>query len=253
MTPDELMPHIPQLRRFAMLLTGHQFIGDALIERALRHLLTLPDSRPPMAVRRALFRAVRTIFDEAPVDRSVSTLKRGLIASRLLTLRPAVRQAFLLVSVEGFEPAEAAAILDLLPGEVEFLVQEASRDIAAQMLTSVLLIEDEPLIALRLESIVEGMGHSVVGVAATRTEAVAMAKRARPGLILADIQLADGSSGLEAVREIADTLSSPAVYITAFPKRLMDAACGAQPPLIEKPFEAEQVRSVVSQRLFFHV
>ena len=75
------------------------------------------------------------------------------------------------------------------------LVEESGRELAAEIATDVLIIEDETFIALDLEGLVESLGHHVLGVARTHTEAVALAKAKRPGIILADIQLADGSLG----------------------------------------------------------
>jgi response regulator of citrate/malate metabolism len=66
----------------------------------------------------------------------------------------------------------------------------------------VLIIEDEPLISMQLEDLVRSLGHDVCGMAATRTQAREIATRETPGLVLADIQLADGSSGLDAVDDI---------------------------------------------------
>ena len=75
------------------------------------------------------------------------------------------------------------------------LLEEAHQDIAAQIATDVVVIEDEPLIALDLQELLKGLGHRVVGVARTEREAIAAVAKTRPGLVLADIQLADGSSG----------------------------------------------------------
>src|SRR3546814_1191993 len=66
----------------------------------------------------------------------------------------------------------------------------------------ILIIEDEPIIAMDIEMIVRDLGHEVVAVATTHREAVAEAQAHQPGLVLADIQLADNSSGIEAVQEI---------------------------------------------------
>src|SRR5690606_10074023 len=112
------------------------------------------------------------------------------------------RQAFLLVAVEGFNPAQAAEILDIDDASFGKLLEEASTDISRQVATEIMIIEDEPLIAMDIEQLVESLGHKVVGVARTHTEAVALYARTQPRMILADIQLADGSSGIDAVNDI---------------------------------------------------
>ena len=89
-------------------------------------------------------------------------------------------------------------------GEAQALVDRAGQQISAQLRTSVLIIEDEPLIAADLTSLVEQLGHEVTTIARTHDEAVRAALQRRSGLILSDIQLADGSSGLDAVNDVSD-------------------------------------------------
>ena len=112
------------------------------------------------------------------------------------------RQAFLLVALEGFPETDAARILDVDVVTLRSLIEESGRELAAEIATDVLIIEDETFIAMELESLVESLGHRVLGVARTHSEALALTKNKKPGLILADIQLADNSSGLDAVNEL---------------------------------------------------
>jgi CheY-like chemotaxis protein len=119
--------------------------------------------------------------------------------------------------------------------------------------TDVLIIEDEPLIAMDLESIVTSLGHRVSGVARTRTEAIAAVKRKRPGLVLADIQLADESSGLDAVNEIVGSTDVPVLFVTAHPERLLTGERPEPAFLITKPFSPDTVKALISQALFFDV
>ena len=135
---------------------------------------------------------------------------------------------------------------------VRDLVDEAGRELAADMATEILIIEDEPLIAMDLEALVEGLGHNVIGVARTRTEAIKIAGEGkRPGLILADIQLADGSSGLDAVRDILAMFEVPVIFITSFPERLLTGKRPEPTFLITKPFQRSTVKAAISQALFF--
>ena len=120
----------------------------------------------------------------------------------LEAITPRPRQAFLLRTVEGFSLEETAAVLGLPVEEARQLIDEAGREIADQVATDVLIIEDEPVIAMDLETLVEEMGHRVVATARTHKEAANSAREHRPGLVLADIQLADGSSGIDAVNEM---------------------------------------------------
>ena len=128
---------------------------------------------------------------------------------------------------------------------------EAVADLDRESCTSVLIIEDEPLIAMDLETIVWDQGHEVTGVAVTRDEAVALAMDDRPGLVLADIQLADDSSGIDAVKDILAQLNVPVIFITAFPERLLTGERPEPTFLITKPFQRSTVKAAISQALFF--
>jgi CheY-like chemotaxis protein len=132
-------------------------------------------------------------------------------------------------------------------------VDEASKDISKQMATSVVIIEDEPLIAMDLEILLQGLGHRVVRVARTEQEAIAAVRQTRPGLVLADIQLADGSSGLDAVNDILRTFSMPVIFVTAYPERLLTGAKPEPTFLIRKPYQHDALKAVISQALFFDV
>jgi len=116
----------------------------------------------------------------------------------------------------------------------------------------VLIIEDEPVIAADIEALVQELGHRICDIAATRQEAVEAAKRDAPGLVLADIQLADGSSGVDAVKEILSVHEAPVIFITAFPERLLTGERPEPTFLITKPFQPETVKAAIGQALFFH-
>ncbi len=168
-------------------------------------------------------------------------------------MTPEPRQAFLLAGLEDFAVSEVAVIMSRTEAEVTRLIDDASREIAGQLTARILIIEDEPLIAMDIEGLVTDLGHHVVGIAATRTEAVAIAQRERPEMVLADIQLADGSSGVDAVRDILGDLNVPVVFITAYPERLLTGERPEPAFLVTKPFKPEMVKAVVSQALFFDV
>ena len=130
--------------------------------------------------------------------------------------------------------------------KLDELIDIAGREIAAQVATDVLIIEDEPMIAMDLESIVEGLGHRVTSVARTHGEAVKAVDQHKPGLVLADIQLADGSSGLDAVNEMLGTFAVPVIFITAYPDRLLTGERPEPAFLITKPYQPDTVKAIVS-------
>ena len=251
-----ILPHLPYLRRFARCLTGRQESGDAYVASVLATLVAdagaFPSNMPP---RSALYRMFLSTWNSVAINghsenRSpVSDLATA--DRRLEALTPLSRQAFLLVAMEGFTPSEAASVLNVTPREFEEYLDAASREIADQMATNVLIIEDEPLIAMDLEAVVTSIGHKVKQIARTRREAVNAFKAGKFGLVLADIQLADGSSGLDAVNDILGKAEVPVIFITAYPEHLLTGLRPEPTFLIPKPFQHETVKAVISQALFF--
>jgi CheY-like chemotaxis protein len=176
------------------------------------------------------------------------TLGDGLVAR----LPMHSRQALLLTAVEGFSINETADILGASAETVSADIRTARQSITDSLQASVMIIEDEAIIALHIRSIVQGLGHSVTGVARTRSEAVALAEKTRPELVLADISLADGSSGIDAVKDILSAMSVPVIFITAFPERLLTGERPEPTYLITKPFEPETVIATIGQALLVH-
>ncbi len=250
-----ILPHLPYLRRFARSLTGRQDSGDAYVASVLQMLVTDPTSFPnQLAPRSALYQLFIKTWNSLTINGvcEPSAPSGTTVADRRLeSITPLPRQAFLLVAMEGFTPSEAAKILDVTPQQFEKFLDTAAREIAEQVTTNVLIIEDEPLIALDLEEVVTSIGHTVKKVARTKREAVAAFKAVRPGLVLADIQLADGSSGLDAVNEILGETDVPVIFITAYPEQVLTGLRPEPTFLIPKPFRHETVKAVISQALFF--
>ncbi len=245
--------YLPYLRRYARALTGSQASGDAYVAATLEALVADPkllDSGT--STRVALYRVFSRIWNAVGVNGRRGTVVPGPGAERrLASIAPKPRQAFLLTALEGMSEDDAAAVLDMDAAGLRQLVEESGRDIAAGIATDVLIIEDEAFIALDLEGLVEGLGHRVLGVARTHKEAVALAWAKRPGVILADIQLADGSSGLDAVNELLRSFEVPVIFITAYPERFLTGKRPEPAFLIAKPFQSSVVSAVLSQALFF--
>jgi DNA-directed RNA polymerase specialized sigma24 family protein/AmiR/NasT family two-component response regulator len=245
--------HLPFLRRYARALTGNQSSGDAYVAEVLEALIEDPSILEKGGdARVALYRAFTKVWNAVAVNGRTDPGSTGLPAEeRLSHLTPQARQAFLLVAVEGFSEADAADILEADAATVRGLVEDAGRELAAEIATDVLVIEDEPLIAFDLEGLVESLGHRVTGIARTHSEAIALANNKRPGLILADIQLADGSSGLDAVNELLQAFEVPVIFITAYPERFLTGERPEPAFLIAKPFQPATVSAIISQALFF--
>ena len=244
--------HLPLLRRYARALTGSQASGDSYVGAMLEALLQDPSLLDEShGARVGLFRLFTKIWNSVSLNDEGEPLPQAASERRLSNITPPARQAFLLLSLEGFSEEEVGFILDLGVSEVRSLTDTAGRELAAEIATDVLIIEDETFIAMDLESLVKNLGHKVIGVARTHSDALALAKTKRPGLILADIQLADGSSGLDAVNELLRTFEVPVVFITAYPERFLTGERPEPAFLISKPFQPAMVSAVASQALFF--
>ena len=251
----EVAAHLPFLRRYARALTGSQKAGDAYVKATLE--AALADGALAASLRGGrvpLYRAFSRLWASAHVETVAgggTSLHEIAAQDQLERVTPRSRQALLLTTVEDFSAAEAGEVLGLSEGEIIDLVQQAVAEIDRENTTSVLIIEDEPLIAMQLEDLVSSLGHEICGTAATRTQAREVAERAMPGLVLADIQLADGSSGLDAVDDILSIASVPVIFITAYPERLLTGDRPEPTYLITKPFQEDTVRAAISQALFF--
>ena len=228
-----LAPHLPYVRRYARALTGDQTSGDNYVRATLEALASgdaeLEGSVSP---RMALYKVFHVIWHSAgaKLEPRPEGLPGGEPAQRLMRIAPRSRQAFLLTALEGFTPDEAAQILGVDHEAVARLISQAQAEIDAELATEVLITD----------------------IAATRTEAVDSARREPPGLVLADIQLADGSSGVDAVKDILAGHDAPVIFITAFPERLLTGERPEPTFLITKPFQPEEVRAAIGQALFFH-
>jgi CheY-like chemotaxis protein/DNA-directed RNA polymerase specialized sigma24 family protein len=253
---QQLAPHLPFVRRYARALTGSQAHGDAYVRATLEAIIAAPGEFPSdVDPRLGLYRTFQAIWvstDLDAVDTGDTGADRDAIArARLSRISPRSRQALLLTAMEGFTLDDTAYLIDADVAEVESLVAEALSDIESQTRASVLIIEDEPMIAMDIETIVRDLGHSVTGIAVTAEEAVTLARSDRPGLVLADIQLADNSSGIDAVKQILSEFSVPVIFITAFPERLLTGERPEPTFLITKPFQRATVRTAIAQALFF--
>ena len=251
---NQLAPHLPFLRRYARAIEGDQSNGDAAVRRALEAIAADVSVFPTdVETRLALYKVFHDVNGDgegvAPTQGGdeLETIAR----IRLAQVSPRSRRALLLSTVEGFAPEDIAYLLGIGDDRVRELLEEAHAEIERQTRAQVMVIEDEPLIAMDIETIVRDLGHDVVGIAVTRDEAVQMAHDRKPTLILADIQLADQSSGIDAVKDILAATTVPVIFITAFPQHLLTGERPEPTFLITKPFQRSTVKATIAQALFF--
>ena len=251
---DHIATHIPYLRRYARALTGSQSTGDAYAAAVLEAMIANPDTIPEQSVARvALYQMFHTIWHSSGAP--VSEEERGAAAKaqkHLAQLTSNSREAVLLNALEEFGVADVAKIIGVDKEEAQELIRIGQSELAEAARGAVLIIEDEPIIAMDIEGIVTEAGHRVFGVAQTHAEAVEIGTDGRPDLILADIHLADDSSGIDAVNDLLVAHGDlPVIFITAFPERLLTGERPEPAFLITKPFRPEQVLSAISQAMFF--
>ena len=253
---DLIAPELPFLRRYARSLTGTQDSGDRYAAATLEAILADPGvfDASKAGARAALFRVFHDLWISSgqPTGTSESDRLHARAQTHLSRLTPNTREALLLNTVEAFSLETIAFIMSIEPGEAGELIEIAREEMRKSVQGRVMIIEDEPIIAMDLEGIVSIMGHHVTGVARTRAAAVEMGRKDRPELILADIQLADDSSGIDAVNDLLPDLGDiPVIFITAFPERLLTGERPEPAFLIAKPYQPEQVMTAVSQAMFF--
>ena len=255
-----LAPHLPYLRRYSRALAGDQHHGDSYVKTTLEAIIAAPDEFPTdIDAKLGLYRTFQAIWqsthdgraDNDTGDNYETEQSADVADQRLRKIPPLSRQALLLTAMEGFSSSDTAYLMDMDEADVSNLVSQAMTEIDSQIRARVLIIEDEPIIAMDIETIVRDLGHDVTGIAVTRDEAVEQARTDKPGLILADIQLADDSSGIDAVADILKEYDVPVIFITAFPERLLTGERPEPAFLITKPFHRNTVRAAISQALFF--
>lgn len=195
---QQLATQLLYLRRYARALTGSQTLGDAAVRETLEALLDAPEQWDAEApVKTELFRIFHRIWNSDIIAPLQSRGRSGVIAEFLIKRR----QSLLLSTVEGFTEDEVAKILGISESDVNSHVVAARSAIEDALAARVVIMEDEPIIALHIQQIVESVEREAIAIVRTRLEAVAKARNERLELVLADISLADGASGIDTVKE----------------------------------------------------
>jgi RNA polymerase sigma factor (sigma-70 family) len=251
---EALLRHLPYLRRHARLLTGSQEIGDEYVRICLEMVMAEPHHLANGDLKIQLFRAFHAVWRVVTTTINASSpLERIELSDRLeqglTALPPLERRVLLLAVVEKFTHPEIAHILDLDENEVGDLLTRARRDLHEQVSVSVLIIEDETLIAMELSRIMQEMGHSVVGVASREASALEQAEQTSPGLVLCDIKLLDEDNGIAAAQRILQRFDVPVVFVTAFSEMLLTGGRLEPAFVVAKPFDEETLKVTVAQAL----
>lgn len=251
---DTILDNLSYLRRYARALTGSQRAGDNYVRACLETMLEEPQRMKGAYPKRDVFRLFHEVWQalRSPPETkqgSGNANERQRVAHGLAALPPVERMVLLLTALEAFSVADTAFILDMDEEDVRATLKRARDDIEMRASVDILIIEDEPIIAMELSRIVVSMGHKVCGVAAREQEALALAIEKAPALVLADIQLKDGDSGISAVRNILTKLEMPVIFVTGFPERLLTGNTLEPAFVISKPFDPDMLRTVIGQAL----
>jgi len=112
---------------------------------------------------------------------------------------------------------------------------------------SILIVEDEKILAADLESKLRELGYRVASVAASGEEAVRLAQERSPSLVLMDVRLSGTMDGVEAARQIQQITPIPIVYLTAYSDLFLRNPSVMQPPglCVSKPFLISDLRDVM--------
>ncbi len=253
-TSADILHEIPYLRRHARLLTGSKDVGDEYVRLCLELVMAEPERLERGDLRVQLFHAFHSVWSvinppapERVVDELTTHEER--LEHGLAALAPTEKRVLLLVAVEDFSFEAVGQILDIDVEAVRRHFTKARRDLDEQVTCTVLIIEDEPLIAMELSRIVQEMGLTVIGTAARQDDALAAVEQDRPGLILADIQLQDNGSGIIAAHGILQQANVPIVFVTGYPDRLLTGE-GFEPAfVVTKPFREDALKATIAQAL----
>jgi len=248
---QKIAAQLPYLRRYARALGGSQARGDEYIRTCLEVLIEEPQRISDGSdLRMQLYRLFHDIWLPIAKMQPVAEAPSGSsVVSRLEALPPRERQILLLTALEGFPLEAAAAVMRIASAEANSLLEGAWAEVNRQMATTVLVIEDESVIAIDIAGIVRELGHSVVGIAGSEREAVSIARAKKPGLVLADINLGAGGSGIDAVGKILQSMTVPVIFVTAFPERLLTGERPEPTYLVTKPFTPDTLKAAISQAL----
>ena len=119
---------------------------------------------------------------------------------------------------------------------------------------SILVVEDDGILALMLQGMLEGRGYTVLGPLASAEEALALLARRQADLVLLDIELAGRMNGIEAAAIISSDHDLPVVFLTGFSQEgLLDEALATEPyGCLVKPVAEESLVATIRLALARH-
>lgn len=254
MKSDDLLPHVPYLRRHARMLAGSSQTGDDYVRLCLELLIDEPDRLQGDDARLLLYRAFQSIWDavahklEHLVD-DVSPDEAAAFEPLLRNLASFERRVALLANVEGFAEDEIAAILGASRARIDSSLADSAATGSDRAGKEVLIIEDDPMIAADIADVLRDMGFTVIGPAGNEEQAADLFDKHSVTLILSDVQLEGDDSGIAATWSILKDSNAPVIFVTGFPEAILTGQ-GVEPAFVlAKPFNPRGLRSTIDQVL----
>jgi PAS domain S-box-containing protein len=120
--------------------------------------------------------------------------------------------------------------------------------------SSILIVEDEAIIAAHLERILGRLGYDVAGMVASGEEALQKVEETTPDLVLMDIKLVGGLDGIEAAAQIRDRFGVPVVYLTGYAEDMVIQQAKTTEPYgyLAKPVHERELRATIEMALYRH-
>lgn len=247
---QQLLKHIPFLRRYARALTGTSGRGDELVGLAVPVALSDPDAYGlERHDRGPLYALLNRLFDAEEMRTALPDSGHPMELA-LVQLPEMERRLFLLVSLEEVGCADAARILGLGLEEARRRMAAAQEALRESLIASIMIVEDDAIIAFDLAETVRNMGHKVCGTATTMDDAIDTARSCQPTLALMDLRLAHGDSGITTAQVLRQTSELPIIFVTAFGDELTRRGLEHLGPVIRKPFTREQIERAITQAVF---
>jgi CheY-like chemotaxis protein len=237
-------PPLGVVRQFSRAVFADRLIGDELMRMTMARVSIDPasSSSSVVDVMSAFLHSWRMAMAERPAKPMLFS------DAALIDALPAppdnTRLLLLMVDVMGLQPAQAARVIGLQEDPATVL-ERARRELRIEKAARAVVIEDEPLIAADIRSILERLGVEVTGEASSAAEAVKVAQETKPDIILADYNLDGRETGIDAVLGINSIHDCPVVFITGFPDRVLQGEEIEPDFVISKPYTPENVRAAV--------
>ena len=233
------------LRRYLRAVLADQLAGDRLAEALWPGLPRTVRETEPVDPTLLLCSAMRRWRALQKAGGSAAAFSTAALARAVPPPSDLARQMGILVDVFGLSLSAAAAALDRSEGEAVLLLTESRTRSALPLGKSVLVVEDDPVIAHHLAKIARDAGASDVRIAASGDVALDAARMAAPDLLLCDYELGPGPDGAEVVRRLSAEHDCVCIFVTAFPDLALSGTDGEPTFLIGKPFAEATVMAAL--------